>query len=182
LWTDQINAQAGSKIMQCVGMDGFHFSLADLARLPPPRNDIRRRGAPWTFDAPQLASRLKSLRAVDSDGRYGEVLWPDFDHAIGEPVADAIRIAAAVRLVLVEGLYLLLPDAPWGLQSLFDHTWFLDEDMATAMDRLVQRHCRSWGITAEEARQRIGVNDSLNADIADRTRRYAQALVAPTPI
>jgi pantothenate kinase len=181
-WTEEVNARSGNVVMQCVGMDGFHFSLDDLARLPFPQNDQQRRGAPWTFDAHQLAFSLQALRQTTPSGQQADVLWPDFDHAVGDPVADAIPIQPSIRLVLVEGLYLLLPEPRWGLREMFDHTWFLDEDMATAMGRLVQRHCRSWGITEAEARQRIDVNDRLNAGIADRTRSFAQALVAPTSI
>ena len=181
-WTEQVNALAQAPVMQCVGMDGFHYSRAELAQLPAPQNDLARRGAPWTFDATRLAISLQALRVRDYAGRHSEVHWPDFDHAVGEPVAGAICIAASTRLVLVEGLYLLLPDAPWGLSPLLDHTWFLDEDLDTAMHRLVTRHRQSWGLSEAEARARIARNDRLNAGIADQTRRYAQARVTPTPI
>ncbi len=182
IWAERVNAQAPTAVMQTVGMDGFHLSLAALAQLPPPCNDAARRGAPWTFDAHQLARSLVELHRQDSQGNYAPVRWPDFDHAVGEAVPGAIAIAPSIRLVLVEGLYLLLPDPPWNLKNCFDHLWFLDESMDVAMQRLVRRHCQSWGITEAEAITKIAVNDRRNAEIADQTRHLAHALVAPVSI
>lgn len=182
IWVEQVNAQAQAPVMQAVGMDGFHLSLSELARLPPPQNDVARRGAPWTFDARKLARSLVELRQHDARGNYADVRWPAFDHAVGDPVPDAIHIEPSVRLILVEGLYLLLPESPWSVRNLFDTVWFLDEDMDRALSRLVSRHCQSWGITRTEAIARIAVNDRLNADIANQTRCFAHAMVAPVAI
>ncbi len=180
IWTDQVNAH--TSVMQTVGMDGFHLSLSELAQLPPPHNDLARRGAPWTFDASKLARSLVELQQHDAHGNYADVYWPDFDHAVGEAVPHAIHIQPSTRLILVEGLYLLLPEPQWNLKNLFDHIWFLDEDMEAAMQRLVKRHRHSWGITEAEAINKIAVNDKRNADIADQTRCFANALVAPVAI
>lgn len=203
LWSEQVNLRAAglpgrsastAPAMQSLGMDGFHLSRQDLARLPPPQNDMARRGAPWTFDAAGLAGRLQALRqpgtadtglndgARRADGQQQVLLWPDFDHGVGDPVADAIGIAPATRLVLVEGLYLLLNEPGWNLKRYFDQVWFLDESLQTASARLVQRHCRSWNISTDEATQRVAVNDLLNARICDQTRGFADALVAPMPL
>jgi pantothenate kinase len=182
IWTDRVNAKAQATVMQTVGMDGFHRSLPELAQLPPPHNDIARRGAPWTFDSRKLARSLVELQQHDTHGNYADVRWPDFDHAVGEAVPNALHIQPSTRLILVEGLYLLLPEPQWNLKNLFDHIWFLDEEMDAAMGRLVKRHCQSWGITEAEAIARIAVNDRRNADIADQTRCYAHALVAAVSI
>jgi pantothenate kinase len=182
IWANRINVHTQSAVMQTVGMDGFHLSLSDLAQLPSPKNDVARRGAPWTFDSRKLARSLLELHQCDIHDNYANVLWPDFDHAVGEAVPNAIHIEPSKRLILVEGLYLLLPEPEWNLKNLFDHIWFLDEDMQAAMKRLVNRHCQSWGITKADAMARIEMNDKLNADIADQTRCYAHALVAPINI
>ena len=182
IWADAVNEQAQSTVMQAVGMDGFHLSLSELAQLPVPKNDLSRRGAPWTFDSRKLAQSLEELHQLDASGNYKDVRWPDFDHGVGDPVSNAIHIEPSARLILVEGLYLLLPEPEWNLQKLFDQVWFLDEDMETALRRLVRRHCHSWGITEAEANARIGVNDRRNAEIADQTRCFAQTLVAPVDI
>ncbi len=182
LWSEAVNAQAQAVVMQALGMDGFHFSRAELAQLPFPKNDLTRRGAHWTFDAPALAQRLRALRLRDATGQYQPLAWPGFDHGVGDPLAEGIRIESTTRLVLVEGLYLLLREPEWNLQPLFDQLWFLDVDKEDALKQLLRRHCQSWGITEAEASRRIQINDSLNAEIVDQTRRFAQALVRPTPL
>ena len=182
IWANKVNENAHANVMQTVGMDGFHYSLAELAQLPPPKNDRSRRGAPWTFDSRKLARKLEELHQQKLSGHYMNAYWPDFDHGVGDPVPNAIHIEPSVRLILVEGLYLLLRNPEWNLKNLFDHLWFLDENMETAMRRLVSRHCQSWGMTEAEANARIGVNDKLNAEIVDQTRGYAEALVSPIAI
>ena len=147
--------------------------------MKPPYNDLKRRGAPWTFDVQQLKRSLEQLRQQEPAQAQAAVLWPDFDHGVGEPVADAIRIEAATRLVLVEGLYLLLPRAEWSLRSLFQQVWFLDVDYATAIEQLAQRHCESWGISEAEAMARIDANDAINARTVYLSQCYAHALAAP---
>jgi pantothenate kinase len=98
---------------------------------------------------------------------------------VGDPVADAIRIEPTTRLVLVEGLYLLLPQAEWNLRSLFHQVWFLDVSYATANRQLLRRHRESWGISATEAHARIEVNDAINARTVHLTSYFAHALAAP---
>ena len=38
----------------------------------------------------------------------GETLLPSFDHGVGDPVPDGVRVVAQNKIVLVEGNYLLL--------------------------------------------------------------------------
>lgn len=38
----------------------------------------------------------------------GETLLPSFDHGVGDPVPDGVRVMAQNKIVLVEGNYLLL--------------------------------------------------------------------------
>lgn len=167
-----VNAQAGDAVMMALGMDGFHFSKAELARFADPAEALKRRGAPWTFDARALAQRLLDLRQHTTT-----VTWPDFEHGVGEPVVDAIAILPSTRIVLVEGLYLLHDDHGWQHAHLFDECWYLDVTMDTAMDRLVQRHMVANTQSREVAMQRLAVNDRLNADIVQKSRERAQYLI-----
>ena len=73
-------------------------------------------------------------------------------------MADAVLVSPAVRIVLVEGLYLLHDDHGWQHAHLFDENWFLDVPMEVAMERLA-------------------VNDRLNAEIVLRSRDRANWLV-----
>jgi uncharacterized protein (TIGR02058 family) len=103
-------------------MDGFHYSKAELDAFEDPEQAHLRRGAPFTFDAPGLVSKLKALKHA------GRGRMPSFDHAVGDPVADAIELAQGTKIVLVEGNYLLLWDRePWSdLSHFFDTTWFVE--------------------------------------------------------
>ena len=52
---------------------------------------------------------VAAMRAVRGGG---EVSLPDFQHGVGDPVEDAVQLAASHRIVLVEGNYLLLGAHP----------------------------------------------------------------------
>ena len=55
----------------------MHRSSADLSLLA---------GAPDTFDGPALIAKLAQVR----DGSDSTVMFPSFDHAVGDPVPDQI--------------------------------------------------------------------------------------------
>lgn len=38
---------------------------------------------------------------------------PSFDHAVGDPVPNAIAISSRCRVVIIEGNYTLLNEKPW---------------------------------------------------------------------
>ncbi|APW38680.1 hypothetical protein RD110_16945 [Rhodoferax koreense] len=172
-WADAVNRQAGAGRMQVLGMDGFHLPRAALARMPDPALALARRGAPWTFDPAGLRQHLQALR----EGRA--VTWPDFQHDIGDPVADAFTVTPDTRLVLVEGLYLLHQGDGWDLQGLFDEVWFLDVPPAQARRQLAERHQRAWGFTPEQAEARIDASDGLNAELVWAGRERADWLAPP---
>lgn len=159
----QVNLSAGAPVMAAVGMDGFHLSRAVLATFPDPVAALSRRGAPWTFDAAALAARVLALRDAASADPGHAVKWPAFEHGVGDPVPDALSIGAEVRVVLVEGLYLLHRSHGWQLDGLLDECWYLDVDLDTAMHRLVARHQACWSLTREQAQLRVNRNDRENA-------------------
>jgi len=167
----EVNAVARPNAVVALSMDGFHLSKAALRRMPDPEAAFARRGAPWTFDAPALVARLRELK--DAAGR-APVGWPDFQHEIGDPVEDALSVGPGTRLILVEGLYLLLPEGGWEeLGPLWDERWYLDTPMDVALTRLTDRHRAAWGLTQGEAERRVDANDRLNAEIVAPTRDFA---------
>ena len=185
---DEVNVKSGFEVAVALGMDGFHLRKAQLAAFPNPQEAFKRRGAPWTFDAAALSDRLGLLRQLrqpavpdqvpeNANGPFPGVTWPGFEHGVGDPVADAVYIGPAVRLVIVEGLYLLHEGDGWHVAQQFDECWYLDVRMKLAMQRLVARHMRANGNTREQAECRLAVNDRLNADIVQATRGRAQWLV-----
>lgn len=174
-WTQAVNARAGANAMRVLSMDGFHLTRAQLAQKPNAAAALSRRGAPWTFDAPALAARLQQLRAAVGQET---VTWPDFRHEIGDPIADAHHIAPDVRLILVEGLYLLHKADGWkAVGHEFDERWYLKTPLEIARERLALRHMKAWDLSRADAEKRIAANDGLNAKIVLSTRSHADAEV-----
>jgi pantothenate kinase len=178
---DEVNARAGAGTMVALGMDGFHLTRATLAQFPDPAAALKRRGSPWTFDPGGLANRLKVLRQISPGTDKPPVMWPGFEHGVGDPVDDAVTITPSTRLVLLEGLYLLHRSDGWNLSGLLDECWYLDVPMNVAMQRLTARHRATWNLTQDEAEARVAVNDRLNADIVWQSRERADRLVTGLP-
>ena len=154
---------------KAVPMDGFHYDDAVLNA----RGARARKGAPDTFDAQGFFHLLKRLRVED------EVAIPLFDRDLEISRAGADIVTAADRLLVVEGNYLLLNEAPWPEAApLFDLTVWIDvpED---ELDRRLQARWAHYGKTPAEARAWIDSNDlpnirrvTQNSKPADLTIRW----------
>jgi pantothenate kinase len=154
-------------------MDGFHLSRAQLDALPNAAEAHARRGAPFTFDADAFVRTVRAC--VPSSSR---VLAPSFDHAAGDPVADAVSVLPSHRLVVIEGNYLLLAESPWReLRLLFTECWFVDVSPATALRRIVRRHQAVWGMSEAEGLARATGNDLPNAELVWAGRAAASLMV-----
>jgi pantothenate kinase len=166
---ESVNTRLEAQAAVALSMDGFHLTKATLARFNDPAAALARRGSPWTFDPAGLASKVQQLRKISDESTS----WPDFQHGVGDPVADAIGIEPDTKLIIVEGLYLLHREHGWNLNGLLDECWYLDTSMDVAMERLVKRHMASWGFSREQALDRVAINDRLNADIVLQSRGRA---------
>lgn len=146
-----------------VPMDGFHFDDAVLEA----RGRRPFKGAPDTFDVGGLAATLARLKAGEED-----VAVPVFDRALEIARAGARIVPASARVVLAEGNYLLLEDAPWSrLAPLFDLTAFIRVDEATLRARLLGRWL-GHGLDAAEAERKAESNDLPNGRLVlARSRR-----------
>jgi pantothenate kinase len=161
--------------MIAVGMDGFHLTKAELNKMPDPAAAFARRGSPWTFNPSEMASLLVSVRGAAG---ITDITWPDFQHGTGDPVPDVHLIRPNVKILLVEGLYLLYREHGWDkVSGQFDESWFLNTPMEVSMDRLVRRHMATSGQSIEIAENRIASNDRLNAEIVARTRSYSNFML-----
>jgi len=151
-----------------VPMDGFHLADAALARLG--RLDVK--GAIDTFDGAGYVALLERIRAG------GETVWaPAFERELEQPVAGSIGIAEDVRVVLTEGNYLLVPDAPWNrVRSVLDEAWFVEGDDELRRRRLVERHIR-FGKSSSAAEQWVRRVDERNAALIAPTARFADRVV-----
>jgi len=146
-------------------MDGFHYD----ARVLDAFGRRARKGAPDTFDVGGLRHMLARLRARDE----AEVAIPLFDRKIEISRAGAELIVQSVRLVVVEGNYLLLRDPPWGaLHPLFDLTVLIVTPEITLRQRLTRRW-QHFGLSPDQITRKIDGNDLPNG------RRVMTRSVAP---
>jgi pantothenate kinase len=148
-------------------MDGFHLADVELDRLG--RRD--RKGAPDTFDPAGYAGLLARIRA-------GETVWaPAFERTLEQPIAQSLPVGPATRIVVSEGNYLLLADAPWpAARAQFDEVWFCRVDPAVRLERLIARHVR-FGKSAEAAREWVLRSDERNAELVAATEAAADLVV-----
>ncbi len=112
-------------------MDGFHLPTAVLRELG--KEHIK--GHPSTFDASAFVTFL-------AQAHRGSIplAAPSFDHAVGEPAANALPIPLHTRIILTEGNYLLSRDAPWSAVAGYcTASIFLDVSWPVCRMRLIRR-------------------------------------------
>jgi pantothenate kinase len=135
-------------------MDGYHYDDILLEQM-----DLRaRKGAPETFDVGGFRHMLIRLRANEE----AAVAVPVFDRDIEIARAGARLITRDARIIVAEGNYLLLRDAPWSeLRPLFDITVFVDVSEETLRNRLAARW-HGYGLHPDEIRAKLEGNDLPN--------------------
>ncbi len=152
-----------------VQMDGFHLADAALERLG--RRD--RKGAIDTFDAYGYLATLRRLRTETGH----TVFVPDFERTLEQPMAGAIGIEPAVRLVITEGNYLLDREEPWPeIRAELDQVWYVELDDAARLARLVERHVR-FGKPERDACRWVETVDEANARRIEACRETADLVV-----
>ena len=163
----QVVAAVGASAV-VVPMDGFHLAQSELERIG--RAD--RKGAPDTFDADGFVALLTRLRDPART-----VYAPEYRRDLRNAVAGAIAVPPEVRLVVVEGNYLLLDDHGFGpVAGLLDESWFLALDDDVRLTRLVARHER-FGKSPEAARAWSHGPDEGNARLVAATAARADVVV-----
>jgi pantothenate kinase len=154
-------------------MDGFHLTtkqLVEKGRLP-------WRGAPDTFDALHFVKALRRL----ADPSVGEMFWPTYSRLTDEPIPDAIAVPTDVKLVFVEGNYLLLNDPPWNeIREVVAPIWYLEADLAVLERRLIRRQLLARR-TREEAERHVYGSDMLNVAAVERAKAGADRYLRITP-
>lgn len=154
-----------------VGMDGFHYAQRELNRL----GRAGRKGAPDTFDAAGYVALLQRLRERPAEPVYA----PVFERDLEEPVGSAVPVPPEVDLVVTEGNYLLVADAPWdAVRPCLDACWYIEEDEALRRSRLVARHV-FYGKSPEQAETWTDGSDQRNADVVIASRALADRVVRP---
>ena len=169
---EALNADAAESAA-VIPMDGFHYDDGLLEA----RGLRRRKGAPATFDVGGLCHMLLRLRGRDE----AEVAVPVFDRRLEISRAGARIVAAHVRVLVIEGNYLLLNQEPWRqLAPLFDVTVMLRQSRSSLETRLIQRWL-AYGFGEAEARAKVLSNDLPNVDVVLEGSREADFDIASSP-
>jgi pantothenate kinase len=135
-----------------VPMDGFHYD----DRVLEARGLRARKGAPDTFDVAGFLHLLDRLRSE------AEVAIPIFDRGLEISRAGADIVGPQDRMLVVEGNWLLLDEAPWSAAApRFDLTAMLQVPEAELIRRLRVRWA-SHLKTPAEAEAWIAGNDLPN--------------------
>ena len=146
-------------------MDGYHLRRDIRDSMDDPEFAYARRGAPFTFDAERFVADLIAAKTT------GHASFPSFEHAIADPVENAIAFDSdQTDLVIVEGNYLLLNSKPWNRlpKEVFDLTCWLDVPVTESCERVHQRNI-DLGMSEHASLQKITNNDRLNAELAYRS-------------
>lgn len=177
-----VNRIAGKSVCKVVGMDGWHYSRAELDKFPVcirfpcllynlltraivPCNDQKnptdahaRRGAHDTFNAESYVQFIRTLKSAPTSDT---IKAPSFDHSLKDPVQNDIIISPQDEIILIEGLYVALDIEPWVQAArLLDQRWVIEVPEDVAEERIWKRHVNA-GIcpSEEEGRFRARTND-----------------------
>ena len=138
-----------SSILQ---MDGFHYDDQILKQ----KSLLLKKGAPETFDVMGFLNFLFRLQ------NENEVAIPIFDRSLELSRSSAVIISKEIRVVIVEGNYILLKTHPWReLHKFFNSTIMINTKNEILEKRLIERW-RSFNIPEEEIKQKVFENDLPN--------------------
>lgn len=150
-----------------IPMDGYHLDdslLEDLGLL-------KRKGAPETFDFAGFKHLLLRIKNED------EVVYPVFDREREISIAGAGILKENIRIVIVEGNYLLFNEEPWScLSKLWDYSVFLDVELKVLEQRLIDRWL-DHGFSRAEAQQKALGNDIQNSKRVIASRIQADRII-----
>lgn len=153
-----------------VPMDGFHMKHAKLEAM----GQTDYKGAPHTFEGADFVRFLHRLKGATS-----AVSGPGYSRKIEDTVDDAFTIQPEVRVLVVEGNYLLLTDGPWaGVKPLLDYTVFVDVPRDLVKARLLKRHGEEGLFTEERNRAHIERNDLPNYDLVSLSQDRADVIIS----
>ena len=138
-----------SSILQ---MDAFHYDDQILKE----KNLLLKKGAPETFDVMGLLNFINRLE------KESEVVIPVFDRSLELSRSSAVIISDDIKVVIVEGNYLLLKSHPWReLHKFFNATIMVNCDEKILEERLIKRW-ENFNISKEIINQKVYENDLPN--------------------
>jgi len=151
-----------------VPMDGFHMKHAKIEAM----GATDRKGAPHTFEGADFVSFLHHLKHASEP-----VSGPGYSRKIEDTVEDAFTVSPDVRVLVVEGNYLLLTEGPWaGVKALLNYSVFIHVPRELVRARLMKRHGEEGLFTEERNRAHIERNDLPNYDLVEQSRDRADVI------
>lgn len=152
-----------------VPMDGFHMLHSKLEAL----GTVADKGMPHTFEAAAFVELLTALKSTSAP-----MTAPAYSRRIEDVVPDAITIPATAKLLVVEGNYLLLANAPWWpIRPLLDLAVHLEVPREIVRARLLKRHAEEGLFTEERNRAHIERVDLPNYDLVQRSNSRADIII-----
>ncbi|KAK4199351.1 P-loop containing nucleoside triphosphate hydrolase protein [Triangularia verruculosa] len=144
-------------------LDGYHFSRAQLDAFPDPSHAHKYRGSEPTFDGPAFLSLVTALTKPVTP-TTPTIYAPSFDHALKDPVENAIGILPTHRIVVIEGNYIMLNKSPWSsVPPLLDVKVFVAAPEQILRQRLAKRHLAAGLVDSlEKGEERADFNDIPN--------------------
>ncbi|MBL6946687.1 MAG: AAA family ATPase [Rhodospirillales bacterium] len=170
---NRLNDGEASGLAVIFPMDGFHLDNKVLAE----RGWLPRKGAPHTFDTDAFFETLKDIHDHRRD-----VPIPVYDRALSGSIIDAGVIRLHHRIVVCEGNYLLLDQAPWSAMTpLFGLTVYLRVEPDILEERLIRRWTDR-GAEFDAARNRALSNDMPNARLVAEKSVPADLTLGDAPM
>ncbi|MGV8834415.1 MAG: nucleoside/nucleotide kinase family protein [Devosia sp.] len=155
---------------QLVPMDGFHIRHAKLEAM----GQVDFKGAPHTFEGAEFVSFLHHLKAAKT-----AVSGPGYSRKIEDVVEDAFTVGPDVRVLIVEGNYLLLTEGPFaGVKPLLDYAVFIDVSRDLVEARLLKRHAEEGLFSEARNRAHIERNDLPNYDLVCLSQDRADVVIS----
>ncbi|MDP2781378.1 nucleoside/nucleotide kinase family protein [Devosia sp.] len=153
-----------------VPMDGFHIRHAKLEAMG--QTDFK--GAPHTFEGAEFVSFLHHLKSAKT-----AVSGPGYSRRIEDVVDNAFTIGPDVRVLVVEGNYLLLTEGPFaGVKPLLDYAVFIDVPRDLVQARLLKRHAEEGLFSEDRNRAHIERNDLPNYDLVHLSQDRADVVIS----
>jgi pantothenate kinase len=154
---------------QLVPMDGFHMRHAKLEAM----GQVDFKGAPHTFEGAAFVSFLHHLKSASA-----AVSGPGYSRQIEDVVEDAFTVGPDVRVLIVEGNYLLLTEGPFaGVRPLLDYAVFIDVPRDLVAARLLKRHAEAGLFGEERNRAHIARTDLPNYDLVSLSQDRADVVI-----
>lgn len=151
-----------------VPMDGFHMKHAKIEAM----GQTDYKGAPHTFEGAEFFNFLSRLKDADEP-----VSGPGYSRKIEDTVDDAFTVPGEVKVLVVEGNYLLLTEGPWGgVKPLLDYAVFVHVPREIVRARLMKRHGEEGLFSEERNRAHIERNDLPNYDLVEGSRGRADVV------